>query len=116
MQGIAFVAVKDDVKIHSYFFPIPGGTNNTAEINAVLNACEWALIEGYKNITIHTDSKYVIGTASQGWKRKKNIELLSQLDEAMKGLNIEFRYVKGHAGNKWNELCDSLAVTATFIT
>lgn len=114
--GIAFVVVKDNVKIYSYFFPMEGGTNNTAEINAVLSACEWAFSEGYRELTIYTDSMYVIGTASKGWKRNTNIELLAQLDKAVENLNIQFKHVKGHDGNKWNELCDALAVQATFIT
>lgn len=114
--GIAFIVLENDIKIYSYFFPVKGGTNNTAEINAVLSACKWAKENNYFNITILTDSMYVIGTASKGWKRNKNIELLSQLDEVMKELNITFKHVKGHEGNKWNELCDALAVQATFIT
>ena len=32
------------------------------------------------------------------------------MDEAINGLTIDWQHVKGHSGNKWNELCDVLAV------
>ena len=116
LGGWAIVVIRNGEKIHSSFFPISGGTNNTAEIQAVLEAINWAKENNYNNLTILTDSMYVIGTASKGWKRNKNIELLANLDKAMENLKIEFKHVKGHEGNKWNELCDALAVQATFIT
>ena len=116
MGGWAIVVLEDGIKIDSDFYPIVGGTNNTAEIQAAIEACKWANCYNHTELIIYSDSMYVIGAASKGWKRNKNIELLTQLDESMKGLNITWVHVKGHKGNKYNELCDALAVQATFVT
>lgn len=114
--GWAIVVVENGEKLLSDFLPIQGGTNNTAEIQAAIEACWWARNNGYYEITIYTDSMYVIGAISKGNKRNKNIELLETLDRAVEHLKIEWVHIKGHSGNKYNELCDALAVTATFIT
>lgn len=114
--GWAFIALQNEEKIFSNFFPISGGTNNTAEIQAAIEACNWAREQDYKEFTIYSDSMYVIGAISKGNKRNKNIELLAELDKAVEGLTIQWKHIKGHSNNKWNELCDALAVTATFIT
>jgi len=111
--GWAFVVVKDEIKIHSAFFPITGGTNNVAEIMAALEACLWCKSVGYTEITMLCDSMYVIGAISLGNKRNKNKELLTELDKAVEGMNITWSHVKGHEGNKYNELCDVLAVEAS---
>lgn len=85
----------------------------------------WAVIVGLKliqkpldSLIIVTDSMYVIGCASKGWKRKKNVRLWNEFDselERIKALcpNIKFQHVKGHNGNEWNEYCDKLAVSAS---
>lgn len=111
--GWAFVVLKDGEKIHSSFFPEKKTTNNRMEIQAALEACLWAKENGYTEITIFTDSMYVIGTMTLNWKRKKNNDLWEKLDNAVKDLSITWTHVKGHTGNKYNELCDTLAVTAS---
>ena len=58
---------------------------------------------------IHSDSKYVINCAKRLWTRKKNIELWEKYDMIANGLNIEWEWVKGHSGNKYNDLADKLA-------
>lgn len=112
--GWAFVVLQNGEKIHSNFYFIDGGTNNVAEIQAAIEACTWAYENNHNEITIYTDSMYVIGAISKGWKRNKNIELLAKLDKAVEKLNVTWTHVKGHKGNKYNELCDALAVQATF--
>ena len=71
-----------------------------------------------ESLTICTDSEYVRGCASLGWKRKKNVKLWEEFDkqfERVKQLcpNVEFKHVKGHSGDKWNERADKLAVAAS---
>ena len=116
MGGWAFVVLEDGEKINSDFYPVFNTTNNRMEIQAALEACNWIKSQGYKQITIFTDSMYIIGTMTLNWKRKKNTDLWLEMDEAVKDLFITWAHVKGHSGNKYNELCDSLAATATFIT
>lgn len=79
-----------------------------------------ALIEGVKavkyacDITVKTDSQYVIGVASQGWKINANRELWSEYFGIVrsKGHKMTFVWVKGHAGNPDNERADKLAQQA----
>lgn len=114
--GWAFVVLKEDIKIKSSFFPISDTTNNRMEIQAAIEACNWVKSQGFTELTLYTDSMYVIGTMTQNWKRKKNTDLWPLLDQAVEGLNINWEHVKGHSGDKYNELCDALAVTASQIT
>ena len=113
MGGLAFVVVKDNVKIYSEFFPEPDTTNNRMEMQAIIKALHWADQDGYKDVEIITDSMYVVGSMTMNWKRKKNIDLWEIMDTISGGVNTTWTHVKGHNGNKYNELCDSLAVEAT---
>lgn len=112
--GWAFIILENDVKIHSQFLPVGNTTNNRMEILAAMNACLWAKENGYKDLTIFSDSMYVIGTMTKNWKRKKNVDLWIEFDEIILDMNVEFKHVKGHEGDKYNELCDALAVQASY--
>jgi len=104
---------------------IEEGTNNVAELNALLKALQiaYANRDRYSQITIKSDSKYSIncttkwacGWAKQGWQRKggeiKNLELIQRV---FKGYNLmkdklNIEYVKAHAGEEGNELADKMA-------
>ena len=50
---------------------------------------------------------------TQNWKRKKNVDLWMEFDKVVEGMNIKFEHVKGHNGDKYNSLCDVLAVQAS---
>ena len=116
MGGFAFVVLENKEKIYSYFFNEPNTTNNRMEITAVLKALYWLKEVGKLNeeIIIYTDSMYVIGSMTKNWKRNKNVDLFSELDNIYKQFKtIVFMHVKGHSGDKYNELCDALAVEAT---
>ena len=71
-----------------------------------------------ESITIYSDSQYVIGCATLGWKRKKNVKLWQEFDKQYSRVkelcsNLVFKHIKGHDGNKWNEYCDKIAVKAS---
>ena len=97
-------------------------TNNRMELSAVIKALE-ALKEPCK-VTLTTDSKYVSDGITKGWARswrakgwKKgdgkpalNPELWSRLLDLLDIHDVEFVWVKGHAGHPYNERCDALAV------
>jgi ribonuclease HI len=104
--GWAFVVLQNDIKIHSEFFPIKDTTNNRMEIEAVIESCVWAKSRNILEIEIVSDSMYVIGTMTSNWKRRKNNDLWNLMDEAVKGMSIKWTHVKGHSGDKYNELCD----------
>lgn len=111
--GWAFVVLKDDIKIHSNFFPVANTTNNRMEVQAVIEICNWAQEQHITELEIVSDSMYVIGTMTKNWQRKKNNDLWEILDKAKYGLSITWTHVKGHSGDKYNELCDALAVEAS---
>ena len=111
--GWAFVVIKNNKKIHSSFFGEEETTNNRMEIQAVIEAIIWAKENKLTKIEIFTDSMYVIGTMSKNWKRNKNHDLWEILDELVLNMTISWNHVKGHEGDKYNELCDALAVEAS---
>ena len=99
-------------------------TNNRMELLAAINALSiiknTSKFEGRK-IIVNIDSQYVkngITTWIKGWKAKgwitsdkkpvKNQDLWILLDELNSSLNVEWNWVKGHAGVEYNEICDSL--------
>lgn len=70
------------------------------------------------SLTIYTDSMYCIGCATLNWKRKKNQKMWEEFDKQYKRVkalcpNIKFEHIKGHNGDKYNEICDKLAVKAS---
>lgn len=115
--GIGLVFLKNGEKILEYSKMYKGVTNNMMELGAVIVGLR--LIKSpIDSLTIITDSMYVIGCATKGWKRKKNVKLWQEFDsqyERVKALcpDIRFEHVKGHDGDKWNEYCDKLAVKAS---
>ena len=81
-------------------------TNNRMEITAV--------IEGLKNVdskdlTVYSDSTYVINTITKGWKKNKNQDLWEILEKLVSEKNVKWEWVKGHSGNEFNEKADKLA-------
>jgi len=95
-------------------------TNNRMELTAAIEALKYFVEK--KNITLITDSKYVkdgIQSWIQNWKKNgwktaakkpvKNKELWIELDDLITKHNITWEWVKGHAGNTYNEKADYLA-------
>lgn len=111
--GWAFVVLQDGIKIHSAFFPEKNTTNNRMEIQAAIEAIIWSKDNNLLTIEIFSDSMYVVGTMTLNWKRKLNVDLWEQLDKIIEGMDITWTHVKGHSGDKYNELCDALAVIAS---
>ena len=98
----------------------PATTNNRMELMAAIVALE-ALTRPCA-VDLHTDSQYVrngvtqwlAGWKARGWKtadRKpvKNVELWRRLEEASERHEVEWRWVRGHAGDEMNERADALA-------
>ena len=100
-------------------------TNNRMEIMAVI-----AGLESLKNpcqVTIYSDSKYVIDSITKGWvygwqkkgwikadkKTAVNVDLWKRLLALLAKHQVTFVWVKGHADNPYNNRCDELAVSAT---
>ncbi|MCY1656178.1 DUF4440 domain-containing protein [Dietzia maris] len=97
------------------------GTNNQGELAAVLDLLRQTA-HSPEPLHILCDSQYVINSVTKwmaGWKRKGwkkadgkpvlNVEMMKALDEAMRGREVTFEWVKGHAGHELNEKADVLA-------
>ena len=97
-------------------------TNNRMEMMAVIEALK--AIKRPCNITMHIDSQYVLkgitewikGWKAKGWKTAskepvKNADLWKEMDALVQsgGHAIDWRWVKGHAGDPGNERADGLA-------
>ena len=85
----------------------PHTTNNRMEMTAVIKGLE--AIDPHAPVLISSDSTYVINTMTKGWKRKANQDLWEQLDRLVKGRDVSWRWVRGHSGERGNELADSAA-------
>jgi ribonuclease HI len=84
------------------------GTNNIAELTAILRAVE-AIPPGTGAVLVHTDSQYAIGVLTKGWKAKANQDLVARTKELVKARGVKLKYVPGHAGVPLNERADELA-------
>ncbi len=95
-------------------------TNNRMELTAVIEAL--GSLKRRCAVVIYTDSEYVrkgITEWMANWKRRgwktadgkpvKNVELWQRLDAAAAGHDVQWRWVKGHAGDPGNERADALA-------
>jgi ribonuclease HI len=98
-------------------------TNNRMELSAAIAALE-ALSElnvNSRQITVYTDSQYVhqgISVWIHAWKKNgwrtsekkpvKNKELWERLDKLAEEYSLTWQWVKGHAGNEFNERCDRM--------
>lgn len=85
-------------------------TNNRMEMRAVLTALQ-ALPEKCL-IHIYSDSQYVINSLAGRWRKNKNTDLWALLDKEAAGRELDLNWVRGHAGDIYNERCDELASLA----
>ena len=95
-------------------------TNNRMEMMAVIEALK--SLKKRSDVTIYTDSKYVLQGASEwlaGWKAKnwktaskkvvKNKDLWQQIDKLLSAHEVKFIWIKGHSGHPENDRADELA-------
>lgn len=126
--GYGTILTYEDSKGVLHTKEISGGykqtTNNRMELMAVIVGLE--ALNKPCNIDVYSDSKYVTdafnqnwieGWLKKGWKRGKNesvknVDLWQRLLKAKEPHNVNFIWVKGHAGHEMNERCDLLATSA----
>jgi len=99
-------------------------TNNRMEIMAAIVGLR-ALKEACR-VTVYSDSRYVVQAMSEGWAKRwqakgwkrsnrepaKNPDLWAEMLDLSEKHDVSYRWVKGHAGHRENERCDTLAVGA----
>lgn len=102
----------------------PNTTNNRMELTAVIEALKILKTSHSDKIAvvIYSDSKYVLQGINDwmpNWKKKnwqtankrpvKNMDLWQKLDQLNAVFSVDWRWVKGHSGNKGNDIADYLA-------
>ena len=119
--GVVVCDDNNDI-IHLYSKQTNNTTNNREEIKAIL----WSLLtygKSNEEVIVYSDSNYCVqtftnwmfGWARNGWvksdkKIPENLDLIQTYYNALnEGYKINLKKVKGHAGNKYNELADGLA-------
>ncbi len=117
--GWGAVLIAADGTVEELFGSAPETTNNRMELTAAQEALS-SLPDGSR-VRVFTDSTYLRNGVTQwlpgwirkGWKRKggelKNVDLWQSLARLIKVHRVEWKWVKGHAGNEWNERADVLA-------
>lgn len=124
--GFGYAVVINDVLIQKGSGGCASTTNNQMELRAVIEGLK--VISNVQSVVVYSDSSYVVNAFQKhwidGWKRRNwvksdgspvlNRELWKQLlKEIARFKDVQFVWVKGHVGNKYNELCDRLAVNAS---
>ena len=97
-------------------------TNNRMELMSVIVALE-TLKRSNEPVVIYSDSKYVVDAIEKGWvfewekknfKGKKNADLWMRFLDLYEKYQVKFHWLKGHNNHPENELCDKLAVNASY--
>ncbi len=97
-------------------------TNNRMEIYAAIAGLE--MLKQPCQVTLYSDSQYLVDAIMKGWavawkkkdwwrtkkERAANIDLWERLLALCETHQVEFRWVRGHAGNRENERCDQLSM------
>lgn len=110
--GVGVVVIGDGPKEREISEYLGEGTNNIAELTAILRGLE-AVSDPRRPVVVYSDSAYSIGLLSQNWKAKKNVELVAELREVCKRFKkLQFVKVLGHSGIALNERVDQLATGA----
>jgi len=82
-------------------------TNNRMEMTAVIEGL--LLVPHGAEVTVYSDSQYVVNTMTMNWKRRKNHDLWAKLDREAAARNVTWEWVRGHSGHPQNERADRLA-------
>ena len=119
--GWAFLALQGKTELYRASGAEKDTTNNKMELTAVINALEWAGGNDSAGLSVSTDSQYVqlgisrwiLSWEKNGWKTKdkkpvKNKDLWQRLRELDGHLCPRWIWVRGHAGNPRNEICDAM--------
>ncbi|MFA5821259.1 MAG: ribonuclease H [Candidatus Gracilibacteria bacterium] len=117
--GWAFISLHGD-KQHKASGHEPKTTNNRMEMMAMIEALKWVWHDSRvpdtaisaTKIHLYSDSNLLVQTINQGWKRKANLDLWSELDRLREWLTIDFIWVKAHHTNKYNNAVDKMALKA----
>lgn len=113
------------LKRFDYWISEPATTNNRMALRSVIEAFRGISSKGRSfNVVFISDSKYIIegmsrwvhGWEARGWTRKTgiilNLELWKQAVEAVRAHDVQWKWVRGHAGHPQNEYANYMALRA----
>lgn len=112
--GAAYVILSNGVEVKRASKGFMHTTNNRCEMLAIISAVN--SVPPGSSITIHTDSQYCIGAFKPDYIIKpatKNADLITMYQKIAETRAVKFVWVKGHAGDYYNELVDKLADACT---
>lgn len=111
--GWAYAVVYGENILASNFGTIPVGTNNTAELMGAIEGFKaFKTLKLFTPVELVSDSQYVLGLASGKYNPSKNVELAKEIRALTEELKAKTRWVRGHNGDKFNEVVDKLATKA----
>ena len=117
--GYAAVILKDGKVVKKLFKGFKGTTNNRMELMGVLAALQY--FKEPTEMTIYSDSCYIVNNYNGGHAKrwfeendfsKKNLDLWHDILDLLSFHKATLIWVKGHADNTYNNMCDELAVSA----
>ena len=108
--GWGVVLVGDDGSRREFSGAAVATTNNRMEITAAIEALR--RLPSGSQVTIRTDSQYLVKTMTLGWKRRENLDLWKVLDAEVAQRKVHWEWVRGHSGDTFNERADELARSA----
>lgn len=117
--GMVIITDTDTLSKNGCGVDIEGVWNIAGEVTGAVKAIEYALENGYDELTICHDYEGIQKWADGEWRAKKKIssDYVKYVNDARQsGLVINFRWVKGHLGDPYNEQADRLAKQAIIIT
>lgn len=105
--GWAAIIVEDGVTAKFHGREENTTTNNRMELLAAIKGLE--AVPAGVDVRVHSDSQYLINTMTKGWKRNRNGDLWARLDAEVTARRVDWKWVRGHAGDPLNEDADRLA-------
>lgn len=116
--GFGLIVLVDDKIVRKECRAFSNTTNNRMELMAVIESL--TDLPNGAEVTVTTDSKYVVDSVTKGWldgwlkkadfAGKKNEDLWKKFQvQRLRTKKLDFKWVKGHADNKFNNACDTLA-------
>ena len=122
---VEFVRASGELVQRDYWIAEPATTNNRMALRSVIEALRALSAKGRGcDVVFTTDSQYIVkgmsewvyGWMARGWRRKageiENLALWQEAVELARGHQVEWRWVRGHAGQVQNEYANDLAVRA----
>lgn len=106
--GAAYVILNDrGEEIYRASKGFLGKTNNYVEMLAIISAVNYIPVGA--SVLVYSDSQYAINAFEGRYRPKANKNLIAMFHDVCKGKVVTLKWVRGHNGNYWNEVCDKLA-------